>query len=115
MRTIHKFILPQQESDSIIVKMPLGAIPLHADFQNGALCVWALVNTKSTMHPHIFYIRGTGQDCSALSPLAKHLNSFQIRIESGVIGGKVQEVVIHLFFDGPTDIRIDENINSFGG
>ncbi len=110
MKTIHKYVLPQQESDSVIVKMPLGSIPLHAAFQNNALCVWALVDTKCSMHPHIFYIRGTGQDCSALSPLAKHLTTLQIRIESGVIGGRIQEVVIHLFFDGPTDIEIPETL-----
>ena len=110
MKTIHKYVLPPQDSDSVIVKMPLGCVPLHAAFQYNELCVWALVDTKCSWHPHIFYIRGTGHDCSALSPLAKHLTTLQIRIESGVIGGRIQEVVIHLFFGGPTDIEIPETL-----
>ena len=103
MKTIHKYPLPAQNGDCVSVRMPLGARPIHVGMQNNALCVWALVDTERQLHPHVFYIRGTGQDCDIPSSEGEHPSSLQLAVSSSLIGGEPTQIVIHIFFAGPDD------------
>lgn len=56
--------------------LPVGANPLSAQFQNGALCLWAEVNENETETEKIhFEIVGTGHPLS--DSIKRHLGTVQ--------------------------------------
>jgi hypothetical protein len=57
-RAIWKFNLPI--SDTSIAVMPEHALPLSVAEQDGALYLWAEVNTDAPFSPREFKVRGTG-------------------------------------------------------
>ena len=60
MKTMHKFLVAKV--DWPVVRMPRGAIPKAVGMQNGAIWVWALVNTNAPVVTHLFAVRGTGHE-----------------------------------------------------
>jgi hypothetical protein len=57
-RRIWKFVL--RITDEQHIEMPMGPEFLAVQFQGGQLCLWALVEPENALHPHRFYIVGTG-------------------------------------------------------
>jgi hypothetical protein len=57
-RRIWKYKLRITDEQSI--EMPTGAQFLSVQFQDGDLCMWALVDLDEPMHRHRFYVVGTG-------------------------------------------------------
>ena len=68
-QTIWKF--PLCVTDAQTVEMPERANLLHADMQDGALTVWALVDPTTPKVRRVIYVRGTGQPCGiAINPVS---------------------------------------------
>lgn len=57
--TIWKF--PLALAHSQILTVPSGTVFIHADTQDGALCLWAMVNAEAVQGPVEVVIVGTGQ------------------------------------------------------
>lgn len=74
MKTIHKFTLTQNGSQTI--EMPRGAKILHCAPQHGEVQLWALVNTDEPKVTRFFWIIGTGQEMPDV-PL-KYVGTVQI-------------------------------------
>lgn len=54
---------PVNVADVISVMLPARANPLHFDFQNGVLCLWAVIDThEKTMETRRFRMAGTGHE-----------------------------------------------------
>lgn len=62
MKTIWKFQLAI--TDAQCIDMPEGAEILTAQFQSGALCLWALVDSLNQKRPRTIEIFGTGNPIS---------------------------------------------------
>lgn len=59
MKTIHKFeLLPIDDGDGIEIGQ--SAQILSVGFQDGKLCLWALVDTEREKFYRYFYVFGTG-------------------------------------------------------
>lgn len=58
MLTVHKFNLHLADEQEI--KLPQGAIVLHADDQAGYLTIWVLLNPQDDRVPWQIAIKGTG-------------------------------------------------------
>lgn len=58
METIHKFVLEVMDEQK--VTMPQRHTTIHVGEQQGALCVWAIVDTESPMVDVTFRVVGTG-------------------------------------------------------
>lgn len=59
MKAVYQYpLLPQNDPQE--VKMPVGAVPLHAGWQGHVLTVWALVDTDAEQRSFVFAIVGTG-------------------------------------------------------
>lgn len=58
METIWKFKAPID--DTIRIKMPVGAVVLSVQAQNGEPCIWAIVNPAVDVEFRTFHWRGTG-------------------------------------------------------
>lgn len=58
MHTIYKY--PIRVTDFQEVMMPKGAKILSTEFQNAALCIWAMVDTEAEDEPRVIEIHGTG-------------------------------------------------------
>jgi len=77
MKTIHKY---QLNYGITPLELQQGAIPIHADMQNGVPTIWVEVNGQLTRCvEYSFYLIGTGhllpESISYDNPL-KHINSF---------------------------------------
>ena len=59
-KRIYKY--PLIFGDEAVVQMPEGAVPIAADIQSGAICVWAAVDPEAKVVPRHFFIRGTGHE-----------------------------------------------------
>ena len=57
---IYKYELPF--TDESIIRLPLAAQVLNAQFQGSRLQLWALVRLPAAEEERRFYIMGTGQD-----------------------------------------------------
>ena len=58
MKVIYKYKL--EFKDKQVLELPKDFIPLRVDFQDGQLCLWAIVDPKKEKKNHDFYIVGTG-------------------------------------------------------
>lgn len=85
MKTIHKYQIPI--SDTITVKAPEDAEPLHVDLQHGQPCLWMRVDTEKESTSHTFHWRGTGHPVDGLG---KHIGT--VLVDGG-------NLVFHLFAD----------------
>ena len=63
MKTIYKYQLSVVERQSIC--MPEGAEVLTVQDQNGALCLWALIDPDNSQSERIIYMVGTGHKINA--------------------------------------------------
>ncbi len=54
-------------NDVVQLEMPLGARVLHVAEQRGQLCMWAGVDTNTSLATHTFYVYGTGQPLDGLN------------------------------------------------
>lgn len=60
MITVHKYVL--ELADYFDLKLPEGAKVLSVQHQNGAICLWVLVNTDSPLKTTHFGFVGTGHE-----------------------------------------------------
>lgn len=76
-----------------IIDMPYLYKILSAQYQNGHICVWALVDEMKPHHNHAFAVYGTGQEINTAS--------------TGEFIGTVQQgsLVWHVFDKGATAAR----------
>jgi len=56
--TIYKYQLTQNRETAL--ELPIGATVLKVDFQDGNLCLWAMVNPELETEPRTFEFFGTG-------------------------------------------------------
>jgi len=73
MKTIWKFKLAVSRESWAL---PLNAQILTAQVQNGAICIWALVDPDAPRHPRQFEVFGTGDDMDGAS--RQYLATIQI-------------------------------------
>jgi hypothetical protein len=67
MSTFRIYKYPLAVTDCQQIEMPVGAKVLHADMQNGRLCLWAMVDVAAPMGQRVFFVIGTGHDFGGLS------------------------------------------------
>lgn len=78
MKKIFKYPLRAEGQQTIT--MPKGGEILSVQFQNGAICVWALVNPDAEPEGRVIDIFGTGHPVlpvDALGATRKHLGTVQ--------------------------------------
>jgi hypothetical protein len=84
MRVIYKYRLNAMTN---VLNLPLGAQPIHADWQNGESQLWALIDpAEERKEKRTFYFTGTGHQFPAAN--MKHISSFLVN------GG---QFVFHVF------------------
>jgi hypothetical protein len=86
MKVVHKYPLTEESQQSI--EMPDGAEILTARIQDGALCIWALVDPEQPIVKRLFTIAPTGQEVVGI---------FHKYIGQIVHHGPWGELVGHLF------------------
>lgn len=59
MKTIYKYPLGDWEG---LLQLPQRAVILHTDFQNGAIVLWASVDTSNPLEGREFRVVGTGHE-----------------------------------------------------
>lgn len=84
MLTIFKYQIPL--NSHFILKLPVGAICLSAQEQDGVPYLWALVNPNAATERRLFSLFGTGHTID--TPPGRHIGTFQMN------GG---QFVWHLF------------------
>lgn len=87
MTVIHKYEL-KSGFNCTEIKIPDNRYILHVDYQDGILCMWAVVDTNSPLRSTKVYVYGTGQ------PINENLQSLEYV-------GTVQEsfCVWHVFIE----------------
>lgn len=97
MFTIHKYYLNIADQEAILTHEDWK--PLSVQFQEGHLCLWALVNTKAPVVKRNTYVRATGHDCADLAiradlvyrkTVARYVGTVQQAMPSG-------DLVWHVF------------------
>ena len=88
MRRIYKYEL--EVTDVQQVDIPMGAIILSAQNQNGQVCVWALVDPTHPPLSRTFRIYGTGNPCDVTLGKSTFIDTVQ------TMGGRL---VWHVFVD----------------
>lgn len=58
MRSIWKF--PLLVVGEQVISVPVGSVPISAQFQRGTLCLWAFVETEAETVEQTIHIYGTG-------------------------------------------------------
>jgi hypothetical protein len=86
MITIYKYEVPMVEDFTL--ELPVGAQFLDAQVQNGAVQLWARVNTDAPMRIYRFGVHGTGHEMTEFTRSAPYIATFQL-----FAGG----LVFHLF------------------
>lgn len=76
MNTIYKYHLPIQ--DEVILDVPNLFRPLYVGEQDGALYLWALVNTGYATTPRRILIYGTGNPVDAASGFDYYIGTVQM-------------------------------------
>jgi hypothetical protein len=73
---IFKYQLKVKDEQAIL--MPIGAKVISVQFQNGNLCLWAIVNPSNATELRCFEVYGTGADFPSLGMAErKHLATVQ--------------------------------------
>lgn len=89
MKTIHKYPVPIQ--DEIPLPLPINALILCVQLQNGQPHIWAEVDTDESTRACGFFWRGTGHELTGDE--GKYVGTVQI-----------QSLVFHLFVDKGVDV-----------
>ena len=84
MRTVWKFNIPLEGS----IAMPDGAQPLAVQVQDGAPCLWAMVDPSQPSVLYPIHVMDTGQRMA--EPVGRYVGTFQLA------GGSL---VFHLFIE----------------
>ena len=89
MLTIHKF--PIKSTNNISIRAARGARPLCVQVQDGAPCVWMLLDAAREQCKHLFRIYGTGWDMDDTVRMEQYVGTFQV--DGGML-------IWHLFYVG---------------
>ena len=90
-------------TDRQILKLPAGSRILHADNQNGQLCLWAIVDAaKECATPVEIKIVGTGQP---INDLDRERDVYFKTVMSGYF---VWHIFISYFFDVKKELGVDD-------
>lgn len=76
MRTIWKFSIPNRhKTDVFSVPMPLGSLPLFFAKQDGALTLWAEVDSDQVVCDKTFLVVGTGYQIDVPSDSRRYVGT----------------------------------------
>lgn len=89
MHTVYKYPLDGY-ADRQTIELPKGAQPLSVQFQNGQLCLWALVDTNLGLGRYTVQMYGTGHEIDADDLPVGHEFLGTVQVSGGVL-------VFHLF------------------
>jgi len=72
---VYKYYLGEDPESTI--ELPIGATVLKVDFQDGNICLWAMVNPELQTEPRTFEVFGTGDDMPDYE--LKFINTFFVK------------------------------------
>lgn len=75
MKTIYKYRL--EKTGSNLIKMPMGAAPLHVGMQSGKTYIWMMVDNDQPIETRQLWLEGTGWDMTEMPQSASYLGTAQ--------------------------------------